>query len=262
MERTSIRFLVTLFLFAPALAIAGSFMAFPVKLYIDTNSKTQVLKIRNQGDERLTLQLEGKTWFQNAAGEDIYEPTQEIVFFPKIFDIEKGGERIVRVGYQGQRILTKEKTYRLFIEELPVAKPGELALKFSLRLAIPIFVKSIKENLDWAIEAVGFSGEWLTVTVSNSGDVHMNVDKINAIGVDERGNQVFSQNLTGWYVLEGSSKPFRMNISRDECLRTRTINVAVQVEKVTRDSTFRVDERMCTRKNAGASKPIVHGVTH
>jgi fimbrial chaperone protein len=184
--------------------------------------------VTNEGGEKVTVQLDAREWRQDESGEDVYEETRDIVFFPKMADIDKGEERIVRVGYQGQRALSREKTYRLFLQELPVTRPGELALKFALRMGIPIFIKPQKETMEWTIGGVGLSEGSLTVRVKNSGNSHFIVSKISAIGLDDSGKAVFSREMRGWYALAGASKPFAMPVSREECLRTKAIKVGLR----------------------------------
>jgi len=251
-----LRFLAVPLLLLPALALAGSFTAVPVKLTIDSRSKTEVLRIMNDGNEKVTVQLEAKAWSQDETGQDVYADTKDIVFFPKIADIEKGEERIIRIGYQGEKAPSTEKTYRLYLAELPVTSPGELALKFALRLGIPIFVSPRKENREWAVDKVGISEESLRVSINNSGNTHAVVSKIMATGLDASGKEVFSRNISGWYVLAGVSKPFAVDVSRQECLSVRTINVTAEAGKIVRDTTLNVDRTMCTPKHQQIKKKM------
>ena len=254
-----INFLVVLLLLLPSLVFAGSFRAVPVKLYLDARSKTAVLKIINEGDEKVTVQLNAKKWSQDETGKDVYENTKDIVFFPKIADIEKGKERIVRIGYQGQMPTSQEKTYRLFAEELPIKKPGELALKFAIRLGIPIFFAPQKETKEWAIDGLRLSDETLTVKIKNSSNTHVIASKITAMGLDDSGKEVFSRAKAGWYVLAGVTKPFAVDVSREECMGIKTIKVTVEVDKVTNESTYDVDKNMCTPKKED-SKNVDRGI--
>jgi fimbrial chaperone protein len=90
--------LAVLFVLVPTYSIAGSFRATPLRLFIDAKAKTTVLKITNEGDEKVTAQIDAKTWSQDEAGRDIYGETADIVVFPRITTIEKGETRIIRVG--------------------------------------------------------------------------------------------------------------------------------------------------------------------
>lgn len=229
-------------------ASAGSFKAVPVKLFMDAQSETTILKIINQGDEKVTIQLDAKTWRQNDMGKDVYNETGDIIFFPKIATIEKNEEQIIRIGYQGMQE-NREKTYRLFMQELPVSKPGEMALKFALTISIPIFVQpSTEAPADWTAEAAGLSEETLKVKVKNSGNRHIMVSKIKAVGLDESGAEVFSADVAGWYTLAGISKIFQFPVPYGDCLKVQTLQVKTEVEKDTKTFSLNVEKDMCTRK--------------
>ena len=242
-----ILFFVTLFFCISGAAFAGSFKAVPVRLYLDAQSKTAVLKIVNEGDEKVTVQMDAKSWKQDDAGKDIYDSTGDIIIFPKLASIEKGVTRIIRVGYKGKPGL-QEKTYRLFAQELPVTKPGELALKFALTLSIPVFVAPEKEMANWTAEAAGLSEESLKVKVTNSGNSHIIVSKIKARGLNESGEEVFSRETAGWYTLAGKSRIYTVGIPHEECLKARTIKVEATIERTTREFSFEVKKEMCTVK--------------
>jgi fimbrial chaperone protein len=237
----------------PVHVFPGTFRAIPVRLSLDDNSKTTVLKIVNEGDEKVTIQLDAKGWQQDETGKDVYEETQDIVFFPRIVQIEKGKERVIRIGYTGKPDTT-EKTYRLIMQELPVEKAGEMRLRLTLTLTIPIFVKPKKEIQEWSAEEAGLSEESLKVKVSNSGNSHIIVSRIKASGLDESGSEVFSRDEAGWYTLAGRSKIFSISVPHEECLKARTIRVkaaleaAQDKEKVGREFALDVKKEMCTRK--------------
>jgi fimbrial chaperone protein len=256
----AIRYCVIFFLILSSPAYASSLKTVPVQLFFDAGTKATVLRVTNEGGEKVTVQLDAREWRQDESGEDVYEETRDIVFFPKMADIDKGEERIVRVGYQGLKALSREKTYRLFLQELPVTRPGETALKFAMRIGIPIFIKPQKEIIEWAIGGVGFSERSLTVRVKNSGNAHLFVSKIRATGLDDSGKAVFSREMRGWYALAGALKPFAMAVSREECVGAKTIKVAVEVEKTGKEATLAVVNSMCTMKQGGSKDVRREGI--
>ena len=233
----------------PVPALAGSFKAVPIKLFLDAGTQTTTLTVTNQGGEKVTVQLDAKQWSQDETGQDVYTDTRDIVFFPKIADIGKGEKRIVRVGYQGAKDPRREKTYRLFLQELPVTKPGEMALKFALRFGIPIFVKPRVEVSQWGLDdKLELAQESLKLKVKNTGSTHLMVGKIRASGVDESGAEVFSKEKAGWYALAGATKTFVLAVAREDCLKASAVTVDVEVDKTTRSARLAVDKAMCTPK--------------
>lgn len=124
------------------LAMAGSFTVTPIKLYLSKERKTTTIRVKNNAKEKVTVQVRGVSWSQDEDGKDRFEPTKEIVFFPKIFPLEPEEERILCLGYQGEWPGV-EKTYRIFLDELPVKRPGKTGLKMALSIGIPVFISPI-----------------------------------------------------------------------------------------------------------------------
>ena len=235
-------------------AFAGSFKAVPVRLFVDVKSKTAVLRIVNQGDNRVTVQLDAKSWQQDETGQDIYEETGDIIFFPKITTLEKGEERIIRIGYRGKQEQV-EKTYRLFMQELPVTESGGMALQLALTITIPIFVEPEKaEKAAWIAETAGLSDEALRIKVRNNSNRHIVVSRITAVGLDESGREVFSKNAAGWYTLAQTSRIYAVPIPYEECLKVKTIRVKTDLEKDSKTFTLDVGKEMCTRKPESEKK--------
>jgi fimbrial chaperone protein len=239
--------MTALVLSSQTVALAGSFKAIPVRLTIDAKSKTAVLKIVNEGEEKVTVQLEARSWEQDEHGNDIYGETNDIIFFPTMANIEKGETRIIRVGYNG-KAGPQEKTYRLFMQELPVSKPGEMALKFALTLSIPVFISPEKEIKNWTAEASGLAEESLKVLVNNHGNSHIIVSKIKAVGLDESGAEVFSKEAAGWYNLAGKARLYPVGIQHEDCIKTKNIRVEATIEKTGKEFNLDVDKEMCTKK--------------
>jgi fimbrial chaperone protein len=247
LHRILIVILTSLFLSFPVPVLAGSFKAIPIKLFMDAKSKTAVLKIVNEGEEKVTVQLDTKKWTQDETGKDLYEETADIIVFPKMADIQKGEERIIRVGFKGKPE-AREQTYRIFAQELPVSKPGEMALKFALNLSIPLFIKPLKETTEWSVEAAGLSEESLKIKVKNSGNSHIIVSKFKAVGYDQSGKETFSKDMVGWYTLAGETRLYALPIPYEDCLKAKTIKVEATVERVSKEFTLNVGKEMCTRK--------------
>jgi fimbrial chaperone protein len=228
--------------------MSGSFKVSPVKLNLDSRINTTVIKITNQSDDKVTIQLDAKEWSQDETGPDTYNQSKDIVFFPRIITIEKREERIIRVGYQGNKSLKAEKTYRLFLEELPVAEPGETVLKLALRIAVPIFISPLKKTKKPSVEKVRFSEGNLAVNVKNSGNVHFLVGKITAIGLDSLGREVFKTDGNGWYVLAGADRTFDIDIPEKNCIKADKVKVTVEVDRTTMEHDLILDKAQCINK--------------
>ena len=229
MIRNAIRWaLVALLIAAPLSIFAGSLRVVPIKVFLDDRSTTASLTLTNEGEENVTVQLHAKSWDQDDQGIDIYAETDDIVFFPKIVTLEPATERIIRVGYQGDSTQGSEKTYRLFVQELPVSDPGEMTLRFAITFSIPIFVMPAVRSRDFSITDVSQERGGLRVAVSNAGKTHVSVEEVRARGLDTAGYQVYSTELRGWYVLSGKTKTYELTIPEDGCSKATAIEVEMK----------------------------------
>ena len=101
----------------------------PLKLEFNEDSNSALVRISNDGAEKFNVQLDAMSWTQDDTGQDQHTPTSDIVFFPRIFSVEPGDQRIARVGYEGEPAGSKELTYRLYAQELPVEEPVVMEMK-------------------------------------------------------------------------------------------------------------------------------------
>lgn len=240
-----IKILAITLMLLPSAALAGSFRAVPIKVFMDARSKTAVLKVTNDGAEKVTVQIDAKEWSQNKDGRDVYVDTKDIIFFPRMADIKPGEERIIRLGYKGKSSL-REKTYRLFVEELPVSTPGEaMALKFALRLSVPIFIKAPKEVAKSSIEGLEQKDGMVLVSVRNSGNTHLVVKKIKAEGLSSSGKEVFSKDMGGWYVLSGLTRTYALGVPEKGCVKASKIKVSVEAGKERLEKDISVVKSAC-----------------
>lgn len=242
-------------LWAPLTAAAGSFKVDPIKLIFDQDTKTATLKLTNEGAEKTTVQLEAKSWHQNGKGTDQYSNTTDLVFFPKIADIAPDKVRLIRVGYSGSAATDKERTYRLFIQELPIAKPGEMAMRFALRMGLPVFLKP-KDPLDIpVVSGAKVQKGNVLVTMGNNGNSHYVVNKVTAKGMDAGGRTVFTRDTGGWYVLAGGERIFSVKIPTADCAKARAVEIRVKVGSKTLTKTVPTNPALCQRP----SRPLPEG---
>jgi len=237
-----------LLLCVPLVSTAGSFNVNPISLEFDPSTKTATLKVTNEDTEKVTVQMESKFWSQDNKGDDQYSDTSDLIFFPKIVDIEAGSERLVRVGYTGPSVGSQERTYRLFVQELPVSKPGEMEMKFAIRMGIPVFVQVKTPLKTPVITHAEVNNGAVLVTMGNTGNSHYVVDKIAAKGVNTKGETVFSYDTGGWYVLAGQQHLFPLNIPTAECVKAASVAVEVKVAKQILTRTVDVNPALCQPK--------------
>jgi fimbrial chaperone protein len=243
-----VAFLLFFLLSAPSLSFAGAIKVMPTKLFLAGGKKTEVLKVINEGDAKVTIQVEAMKWTQDEKGKDIYEPTEDIAFFPKIFTVEKGKETLLRIGAKERRSGERELSYRVFLQEIPVSKPGETRLTLALRISVPVFIRPVKEVKEWGIEKLELSGGVLLVKVKNSGSSHISVGKMKAKGVDASNQEAFQKEESGWYVLPGVTRTFGIKIPGNECLKSSSIMVSAESGESKKESKLDVDKSQCPKE--------------
>ena len=54
-----------------------------MRLDLGPRAKSGVLTVTNEGEEKLNFQLQAMEWTQDAAGKDVYNETQDLIFFPQ-----------------------------------------------------------------------------------------------------------------------------------------------------------------------------------
>ena len=238
MNRTSFPLLALVFTLVCASGFAASFRFVPMSIVLDSEPRRGTLTVVNTGEEKVTVQLQMMSWAQDAHGFDIYLPTKDLVFFPQIVTLGPGKEGLVRVGYEPAGPLATEKTYRLFVQELPISKPGETAIKITLRVGIPIFITPKEPRTALSMGEARVDNGKLVVTIANSGTSHSMVQTIAFVGIDAGGHEVFSHESKGWYVLSGSSKVFPLDVSAEECQNATSLKVTGTTGDATVEETF------------------------
>ena len=210
--------------------MAGSFKVYPMKVSLDQKKNTEKLVVKNEAENDLTLQLSIFNWKQDDKANDVYEPTDNIIVTPKILTLKKGEERVIRVGYV-KYSEERESSYRIYLEEISMEKPGVMGLKMLLKIGIPIFITSAKEKPAGVIERVEVQGGKMKATVKNNGNSHLYLTSLKAVGDDGNGKDLYQQELKGWYLLPGVSKTYLFDIPGNVCRKLKTITLDAKTDQ-------------------------------
>jgi fimbrial chaperone protein len=209
-------------------AFAAVFEVSPVRLIFTPGSRTDILTVKNDGEEKLSIQVKGYEWSQDPEGKDVYTDTKEIIFFPRIFTLAAKAQRVIRIGLRvptGQ----KERTYRIYVEELPTPKLVETTgVRTILRMGIPVFVPPVKTEVKSTLEDLNIlAGGKVSFRVTNQGNVHFIVQAITVSGYDSSKKQRFSNEVHGWYLHAGRSRIFTQDVPKEACRQVSRIEVEV-----------------------------------
>lgn len=240
--------LLLLQLTLPVSALSGEWRVTPIRLDLGKDAKSGAVTIINESDGRLQLQMAAFEWTQDTDGKDRYEETDDILFFPRIMIFDRKGEKILRAGIKGPPS-AKEKTYRLFAEEIPEPRPAEGAqVAIAVRFGIPIFVKPGKEDLRGEVSELTLTGGTASGTVRNPGNVHLLVRAVHFRGKDGSGREIFSKELGGWYLLAGAERTYSADLPAEICREVARVDVEVRTDTLAFAGTLGVDPSMCGAK--------------
>ena len=229
----------------PSIAFSGEFRVTPIRLDFDRGTKSGVITITNEGGDKLNVQMRAFEWLQDADGKDQYTETNDIIFFPRIMSLEKNEEKILRAGIKIPAT-TREKTYRLYIEEIPGPKKAEgVNVAIAIRFGVPIFVKPLKEEVKGEIEKVELSKGVLNVLVRNRGNTHFIIHSIDVKGKNTKGEGIFSKELSGWYLLSGVSRLYTTPIPQEVCKDLSKLDIEVKTDRFNLNGKLDVDQTMC-----------------
>ncbi len=232
-------------LLLPVLARAGDWRVSPIRLDLGRDAKSGAVTVANDSDDRLQVQMKAFEWTQDAEGKDRYDETGEILFFPRLMILEGKEERILRAGIRVPAA-AKEKTYRLFIEEIPGPRKAEgVNVAVAIRFGVPIFVKPLKEEVRGEAGPMSMSAGALLVPVKNTGNVHFVVRSILLRGLNGAGEEVFSRELSGWYLLAGVSRGYETIVPPEKCTAIAVIEAEVKTDKLPFRGRMVVDRPMC-----------------
>lgn len=232
----------------PRIVLAGEWRVTPIRLDLGKDAKSGAVTVFNESDERLQVQMKAYEWTQDSEGKDRYEETDDILFFPRIMLYGGKGEKILRAGIKFPA-LEKEKTYRLFIEEIPEPKKAQGAsVAIAIRFGLPIFVKPLKEDARGEIASLSMAGGVLNAVASNTGNVHFLVQDVLVRGKDRKGERIFSKELKGWYLLAGASRSYSTDVPADVCPEVDGIDVEVRTDRLVMNGKLVADTSMCAAK--------------
>ena len=140
-----------------------------------------LLEVQNVSDTATLAQIDTFTWTQTGAG-DALIPTTDLIATPLVLNLAPGETRFVRVGLRQRNQTDVERSYRLFVREVPPAFGASTGLQFALRIGVPVFALPDGARLVSVSAASELSWRWLpdiqrcmTVQIVNPAPRHEHV---------------------------------------------------------------------------------------
>lgn len=224
----------------------ASFDINPVRLEFTNENQLEKLSIKNLSESDFTIQIRAYEWRQNEAGEDVYTETGDIIVFPKMTTIKRGEESYIRLGTKVVSGKT-EKTYRVYIEEMP-SGPSEnrgASIRLYTKVGIPVFVRPPAPESRIEIEDISMQDGNIGIRVRNGGNSHFILTGVRIQGSDESGAVTFDREIGGWYHLSGTGKVYSTSIPAEVCSGIRNFSIEVQTKNKTLTKQIPVTVNIC-----------------
>jgi fimbrial chaperone protein len=229
-------------------AWASSFTVNPIKVVLSDKERSTLLTVQNQSSEPLRFQVSIHGWSQSPAGEMVLSATKDIVVFPSILALGPGEQRKLRIGaVVGAGPI--EKSYRIFVEELPPLQSANKGTSTEVRvltkMGVPIFVEPGATASKASLSNLSLSGGRLAFDLRNEGTVHFVAGKVIAHAVDRRGQSLHAIEVQGWYILAGTTRHFETPLPPEACGKATAVVVEVPLDKGTASARLELRPGSC-----------------
>lgn len=226
---------------------ANSFQVSPIRINLAPKESSTLLTVRNEAKERLRLQVSVSAWDENKSGEMVLTPTDEIIFYPTLLTINPGDQRNVRVGTKNA-VVEKEKSHRIFIEELPAQlKLTTTGVRLLTRMSVPIFIQPAKPEPRPRIEQMALRAAEFSFGLKNSGNAHFQPRQILVKGSGANGEIVLERKIPGWYVLAGGTRNYHVDVTKGDCAKISDFSVEFDFEGKVVKERFTPPPNACIR---------------
>jgi fimbrial chaperone protein len=232
-------------LFGETVAEAALVAIDPVKVLLTGAAPSRSISLRNNGSERVRFQMSAFTWQQSSGGEMQLAPTPDLVFFPSLLELAPGETRRIRVTTT-QQVASTERSYRLFVDELPplAAQTGG-AVRVLTRFGLPVFLAPDAAAPKPALRLTVRAGN-LSVSLENRGNSHFVAQSVRLVGRGADGSSVLSRDLPAWYVLAGGRREYQVPLAADVCSKLKQVSANANTDQGAARVDYEVPSTACT----------------
>lgn len=231
----------------PRLGLGSSFEVSPIRVTFLPNESSTLMTVRNDGDQKLRLQINVMAWDQGKDGEMALKPTNDIIFYPTLLTVDPGAQRNLRVGTKGSAV-AKEQSYRILVEELPSnVKIQGSGVRIVTKMSIPIFIKPAKAEVKNLIERIALRGADVSFDVKNQGNVHIQPREVRVKGTGADDSLQLERKTPGWYILAGGLREYRFDIPKGGCSKIKDLTIELDMDPQPLKEIYSVPAGACAR---------------
>jgi fimbrial chaperone protein len=203
----------------------------PVRVSLSPAARSEIVALRNNGAEPASFEMQIRSWEQSSSGEMNLGLTEDVVVFPPVVLLAPGEERNVRVG-ASISFGAVERTYRLFIQELPPPPRQETApqVRVLTRIGIPVFLSPARVVERAVLKALSVRDGKVLFTLVNSGTVHVRPTAVKVALKDAQGKTLGNREAAAWYVLAGGERAYDVDLRGEGCAAVREVSVAITLD--------------------------------
>lgn len=159
-------------------AWAAALNVTPTRVELGPDRASAAVTLENNAESPVTVQVQTFAWLRAGQHDDL-EPTRDVLAVPPVFALEPKAKQIIRIALRAAPpAQSPERTYRLLITEVPEATAsGNAAVRFALRLSLPIFVTpaGAQPLPAWTLRQGAGAPE---LELANRGTAHIHVRRI------------------------------------------------------------------------------------
>lgn len=192
---------------------AGSLRVGPTLIVLDAEHPVAVVRITNNNAATTSIDVRANAW-QQVGNDDAYSETQHLIVTPPIFDLAAGETQTVRIGLNpsvARDAEVLERSFRVFVSELPDQRPNAAATQMLMRVGIPVFVskQDLQPSLAWRLTQTD-SGTW-RLQATNHGSAHARVVRMDL----KAAGAAITDDFKSAYILPGAthSWPIRAEVA-------------------------------------------------
>jgi fimbrial chaperone protein len=219
-------------------ARAANFAISPVDVTLANGERSHLIAVTNRNTVPLRFQLSAYLWKEQPDGRMALTPTDDVIFFPRLFSVQPGEAQNIRVGTIVPAT-EDEMTYRLVIRQLKSFEPPHpvetikrvTVITVLTNVSIPVFVEPPVASAQADINSLALRNGTLSFVVRNSGNAHFRIKYLRVEGFGAGPQPVFSKTAEGWYVLAHGSRDYRLAVPSAECSRVNRMDLSVQTDR-------------------------------
>jgi fimbrial chaperone protein len=202
-----------------------------VQLGAQQRVATVTVSLTDKAATPLRLQAQVLRWHQDAQGEDLTEPSNDLLVTPVIAEVKPGQKQLFRIALRGPRTGTGELSYRLVLEDIAepqaaaTSAPG-MTINFRMRYDLPVLLAPTAAAIDrvsWMpCKATAPAPAQACVRLRNDGNRHV---KFTALTLDGDGWQQEARLPKGVSVLAGAERELRVPLQGGHSLPVRGVRL-------------------------------------